>query len=193
MYVRQIQQISESHCGPAVLQMLLDSIGVVVTQNEIVAAAGAEKTLDEEGVRIEQLAHASHVLAPQTSFWQKYNATLDDIRYLLHRGIVVGVEWKGLFYDSEDEEDEDGDYGHFSVIAHLDEQRQALVIVDPYKDFANQDRIFPIATFMRRWWDENEIVDPFSGKKQIVEDRHALFFVTAADEILPSERSFQRT
>lgn len=191
MIFRQFIQISESHCGPAVLQMLLDAIGVTASQTDITRAAGAEQTIDKHGTRGDQLALACSRVAPQTQFWYKYHASLDDIRYLLNRGYIVGVEWQGLFFDTEDEEEDGEDYGHYSVISHLDEDRQAFIIVDPYRDFSNQSRIFSVASFLRRWWDTNEIYDPQTGRRKIVEDVRLLFFVTPLGEFFPPERSFK--
>ena len=104
MQIHQVIQISESHCGPAVIEMLLDAIGVKWTQAEITRAAGVEDTIEEDGTRIDQLARAVGQLAPQAQFWYKYYSSLSDIQYLLSRGYGVGVEWQGLFYDSEEEE-----------------------------------------------------------------------------------------
>lgn len=185
MKIHQIQQISESHCGPAVLQMLLDAIGIEVTQNRIVEVLGVEDSLEEHGVRPEQLGSACTLLAPEAIFWYKYHSTLEDISLILDSGFVVGIEWQGLFYQSEEEErdahDEESDFGHYSIISHYDEEQGQLIMVDPYKDFANQDRIFDVETFGRRWWDTNEVRDPFTGKKQIVRDEQLLFFVTPKD------------
>lgn len=191
MRFRQFIQISESHCGPAVLQMLLDAIGVTAHQDDITRAAGAEHTIEEHGTRVDQLALACSRVAPQTQFWYKYHASLDDLRYLLGRGYIVGVEWQGLFYDSEDEEEDDGEYGHYSVITHLDEDRQAFIIVDPYKDFSNQSRIFSVSMFLRRWWDTNDITDQYTGQKRVVKDTRLLFFVTPLGEYFPPERNFR--
>lgn len=198
MWINQVVQISDSHCGPAVIQMLLDALNIQRTQEDITRAAGVEDTIEEFGTRIDQLARAVAVLAPQTQFWYKYYSSLEDIKYLLQRGYGVGVEWQGLFYESEEEEadskdgDDDGESGHYSIISHLDEELEAMVIVDPYRDFANQSRIFPLATFMRRWWDTNDVTDPQTGKKQVVEDVHLLFFVTPMTEEFPPERGFKR-
>ena len=196
MRINQIVQISESHCGPAVIEMLLEALGIKWTQEEITRAAGVEATIEEYGTRIDQLARAVGILAPQTQFWYKYYASLEDIQYLLGRGYGVGVEWQGLFYDSEEEEsdlmDEEDDAGHYSIVSHIDEELEAMVIVDPYRDFANQSRILSLATFVRRWWDENEIIDPFTGKRQVVEDVHLLFFITPMSEEFPPERNFKR-
>lgn len=196
MHIHQILQISESHCGPAVIQMLLDAVGIRWTQDEITRAAGAVETIEEDGTRVDQLARAVVRLAPHAQFWYKYYSSLDDIQYLLSRGYGVGVEWQGLFYESEEEEaaeaDEDSDSGHYSIVSHVDEELEAMVIVDPYRAFANQSRIFSISTFLKRWWDKNEIVDPFTGKTQVVEDVRLLFFVTLMTEEFPPERNFKR-
>ena len=39
--LRRIQQITENHCGPAVIQMLLENVGVSASQEEITVAAQA--------------------------------------------------------------------------------------------------------------------------------------------------------
>lgn len=191
MLFRQFIQISESHCGPAVLQMLLDAVGVTTSQENITRAAGIEHTIDKLGSRMDQLALAAARVAPQTQLWYKFHATLDDIRYVLKRGYIVGVEWQGLFYENEDEEDDDGDYGHYSIVSHLDEERQALIIVDPYRDFADQTRIFNISMFLRRWWDINEVRDPYTGRTRVIKDKQLLFFITPLGEFFPPERGFK--
>lgn len=188
-------QITDSHCGPAVLQMMLAALGVSVSQEEITRAAEVQDTIEEDGTRIDQLALACSRLAPHTTFWYKYESSLKDIRYLLRTGYIVGVEWQGLFYDSEEEEDDDDDdddHGHYSIISHVDDTSQQLIMVDPYKDFAYQDRIMPIDTFLRRWWDTNEIPHPSGVGTQSVTDIRMLFFVTPMSVDFPPERGFKR-
>src|SRR5512141_3373320 len=120
--LRIIEQISEHHCGPAVTQMLLENIGVAATQEQITDAAGATATIVEHGTRVDQLAKAVNDLAPGARLWYKEHATLRDLKYVLEEvKFPAGVEWQGIFDD--DPEDEDDDYGHYSVIAHIDEER----------------------------------------------------------------------
>lgn len=187
-----IRQISEAHCGAAVLQMLLQALGEETDQDEITAAADAEDLIEEHGLRVDQLALACSRIAPHLQFWYKYKATLDDLRMVLSRGYGIGVEWQGLFYDSEDEEEEDGDYGHYSIVSHIDENKQMVIIVDPYRDFVRQDRIFPIDFFLRRWWDTNEVYDPLSGRKRLIEDNRLMFFITFMAEDFPDHCGFKR-
>ncbi len=197
MQIQRVTQISEAHCGPAVLQMLLEAVGVTTDQRTITEMAGVAETIDEHGMRVDQLALACARIAPHTQFWYKYYATLEDIKYLLLRGIAIGVEWQGLFYKSleeeaEEEDIDETDYGHYSVVVYFDEDTEQLVIVDPYKDFEEQNRVFDVQTFLRRWWDTNEIRDPRTGRTDIVSDTHLLFFVTQADEWMPEEMGFKK-
>ncbi len=196
MQIHQITQISESHCGAAVLQMLLESMGVTTSQQTIVEAARAENTIDEHGMRIDQIAVACNRIAPHLTFWYKYYSSVEDIKYLLQREIAIGVEWQGLFYQSLEEEEREGkeeaDYGHYSIISFYDEELQQLVLVDPYKDFANQNRVFDLDVFLERWWDTNEIIDRYTTRKEIVEDNRLLFFITDSAEEMPEEMGFKQ-
>jgi hypothetical protein len=197
MQINQITQISEAHCGAAVLQMLLENMGVSTDQNTIAQAARAEDTIEEHGMRVDQIAVACNRIAPHLIFWYKYYSSVEDIKYLSARNIPIGIEWQGLFYKSLEEEEaaagqEEGDYGHYSIIAFYDEESQQLVIVDPYKDFANKNRIFNMDVFLQRWWDTNEILDPQTGKKEILEDNRLLFFLTDGDTIIPEEMGFKQ-
>lgn len=199
MDIHRVQQISESHCGPAVLAMLLEAIGVEIDQDDVrIAAQVSQEQLDVHGMRIDQIALACSKLAPHVNFWYKYSSSLDDVRYILSKGYPVAVEWQGLFYDSEEEEaedldeDDEPDFGHYSIVVNVDDAADSLIIVDPYKDFTDQNRIVHIPVFMSRWWDTNEIEDPYSNHKEIVEDYRVLFFVAPHWEQFPPERKFEK-
>ena len=196
MQIRRITQISESHCGAAVLQMLLESLGVSTSQQMIAQAAGIEDVIDEHGMRVDQIAIASNKIAPHLIFWYKYYSSLEDIKFLLDQNIPMGVEWQGLFYNSIEEEmaesKGEGDYGHYSLIVFFDDELGQLIIVDPYKDFANRNRIFNADVFLSRWWDTNEIINPETGRSQIVQDTRLLFFVTQSHVVLPPEMGFKQ-
>jgi hypothetical protein len=178
-------QISESHCGPAVIQTLLANVGVIVSQEQITQAAGAGDTIHLDGTRPSQLARAVHALAPSMTFWQKEHGTIEDLRQITQEcRFPVGIEWQGLFEVGGfriEEETGDEDYGHYSIVTHVGDGE--LIIVDPYKDFANQDRIFTFAEFLPRWWDTNEITDPHTGKKVIKKDEQLLFVITPSTTI----------
>ena len=186
-------QISESHCGPAVVQMLLHYLGIEVTQEEVVEAGGAGDLIERLGMRVDQLGRAVRRLAPQTCFWYKDHSTIEElVRIIADYDCLVGIEWQGIFEDTLEDETQDGDYGHYSVVTMVDSKSQKLVIVDPYKDFRSQDRIFTFEFFMSRWWDTNEIPDPLTGKNRLVEDRQMMFLITPEEVTFPSLLGMKR-
>lgn len=173
-------QISESHCGPAVIQMLLNTLGVEVTQEAVAEAGGASDLIELQGMRVDQLGRAVQRLAPHTRFWYKDHSTLEElVRIVADYKYLVGIEWQGVFEDTLEEETQDNDYGHYSVVSMADSINRKLVIVDPYKDFRAQDRIFTFEFFVTRWWDTNEMPDPLTGKGYLVEDRQMMFTITS--------------
>lgn len=188
--LRWIQQITENHCGPAVIQMLLENIDVNVTQEQITQAAGATHTIESHGTRVDQLARAVRQLAPNARLWFKEKASFEDLEFVLQeRKFPVGVEWQGLF---DDEDDDDEDYGHYSIIAHIDKTKDELIIVDPYKDFVDQNRIIKISTFEKRWWDYNEVKDLETGKLISRKDEQLFFVVTPLDVAFPEKLQMER-
>jgi ABC-type bacteriocin/lantibiotic exporter with double-glycine peptidase domain len=187
--LRRIQQITENHCGPAVIQMLLENIGVNATQEEITEAAGATHTIETHGTRVDQLAKSVQQLAPIAKLWYKEKASLDDLEHVLDIcKFPVGVEWQGLF---DDVDDDDEDYGHYSIIAHIDKIKDELIIVDPYKDFVDQNRILKMSLFLNRWWDFNEVKDPQTGEKIFKKDEQLFFVVAPLNVTFPDELQMQ--
>jgi hypothetical protein len=179
-------QISESHCGPAVIQMLLQNLGIEVTQESVAEAGGASDLIEQQGMRVDQLNRAVRHLAPQTCFWYKDHANIEElVQIVADFDYVVGIEWQGLFEDTLEEETQDGDYGHYSMVTMADSKSRKLVIVDPYKDFRSQDRIFTFEFFMSRWWDTNNYPDPLSGEDRLVEDRQMMFIITPEEVTFP--------
>lgn len=170
--------------------MLLSNLGIEVTQEAVAEAGGVKELIDLNGMRVDQLALAVHKLAPETRFWFKSPASLEDlITTVRDYRFPSGVEWQGLFYATPEEEPETGDddYGHYSVVTIIDPENRQLVIADPYKDFRDQDRIFGFDFFLSRWYDYNEVVNPATGRKKLVEDLRMMFIVTPKDEEFPEE------
>ena len=183
--LRRIQQITENHCGPAVTQMLLENIGVNVSQEEITEAAGATQTIETHGTRVDQLAKAVQELAPIAKLWYKEKSSLEDLEYVLEEcKFPVGVEWQGLFEDMDDDEE---DYGHYSIIAHIDKVKDEIIVVDPYKDFVDQSRIVKMSLFINRWWDFNEVKHPETGEKEFKKDEQLFFVVAPLSMAFPAE------
>ena len=187
--LRRIEQITENHCGPAVLQMLLENIGINVAQEEITEAAGATYTIETHGTRVDQLAKAVQTLAPIAKLWFKEKAAVEHLEYVLDVcKYPVGVEWQGLFDDTDDVDD---DYGHYSIIANIDQAKDELIIVDPYKDFVDQSRIIKMSIFLNRWWDFNEFKDPDTGEKTFKKDEQLFFVVAPLSVTFPEELGMQ--
>jgi hypothetical protein len=187
--LRRIQQITENHCGPAVLQMLLENVGVNVSQEEITEAASAMHTIETHGTRVDQLAKAVHELAPIAKLWFKEKASVEDLEYVLDGcKFPVGVEWQGLF---EDMDDDDEDYGHYSILAHIDKVKDEIIVVDPYKDFVDQSRIVKMSLFLNRWWDFNEVKDPETGEKTFKKDEQLFFVVVPLSVVFSVELGMQ--
>lgn len=183
--LRRIKQIDEVHCGPAVLQMLLAHIGIEKTQDEITRAAKAEQTIEELGTRPDQLAQAVQILAPQAQLWVKEYTTAEELEALVKQfQYPVGVEWQNLFYDSIEEESDDTDgkpqnydFGHYSIVSHVDVEADEVVMIDPYFLFRDDYRYFSLQWFLSRWWDVNQIKDAH-GHYQYKRDERLCFLVT---------------
>ncbi len=187
--LRWIEQITENHCGPAVIQMLLENLGVNVSQEAITEAAGATGTIATYGTRVDQLAKAVHLLAPGARLWYREKSSVDDLEYVLNeRKFPLGVEWQGLFDEVDDEEE---DYGHYSIIAHIDKAKDELIILDPYKDFVDQNRIIRMSVFLNRWWDFNEVKDLETGEKVLKKDEQLFFVVVPVSILFPVELGMQ--
>ncbi len=183
---RRFTQISESHCGPAVIQMLLYNVGIKASQKAIAKAGGASDFIAQRGMRVDQLALAVRYLAPQAQFWYKDHSTLEDLAHIVtDYHYPVGIEWQGLFEDSLEDESPEGDYGHYSMVTLADAKTRTLAIVDPYKDFRSQDRILTFDFFMTRWWDTNNYPDPRTGRDRYVDDRQMMFIITPEEVTFP--------
>jgi len=186
--MRRVEQISDSHCGPASLVMLLSYLGVDVSQEAVVEHAGVWDKIPDYGMLVPELATAVKKLTPQFQFWYKENSSLDDVRQIIERfRYPVGVEWQGVFYEYSD-----GDDGHYSVITHVDQINGVITIADPFGAYSGGDRVFHTEEFLDRWWEENEIQDPLTGVKNILRDERMSFIVTGREVTFPEGLGMQR-
>lgn len=190
----RICQISEYHCGPAVLQMLLAHRGVAANQERLTELADMAATIATHGARVDQLARAVAWLRAGVSLWYKTHATVDDLAAVVcGQRCPAGVEWQGFFEDSEADEDwAEGDYGHYSIVTRIDRRRGLITLRDPYPDFWSADRVFRLDWFISRWWDVNLVPAPGSGRLRPVEDRRMLFVVTGERALFPAALGMTR-
>jgi predicted double-glycine peptidase len=198
--MRRVTQVDDDHCGPAVLEMLLSSVGVGCSQTQLVEIAGIQKKILTHGMFIEEMGLAVAKLSADIQFWYKRESTLRELSQLVTDcGYPVGVEWQGIFEgcyfededideDSEDDEDtsDDVETGHYSVVTGISTSENWLTLADPYHN-RGVDRQLSILEFERRWWDINEVTDPTTGKRHEQDDYHALFLVTPKNITLPAD------
>ena len=160
--------------------MLFSYLGVYIDQDEIVEAAGVGDKLKIFGMTVFEMKLAVKNLYPYAAFWFKPDSSLRDLTDLISEyHFPVGIEWQGVFYEDDDE-----DNGHYGVITHIDTANNVVMVADPYKRFAGVDRRFPVLEFEDRWWDENEVRDKITGKTSIVREDKMAFVIT------PEEASF---
>ena len=186
--MRRVEQITWSHCGPASCVMLLSFLGVDLSQESIVEMGGASYKVEEYGMLVPEMGKAVNRLFPQFQFWYKENGTLQDLTKILKEYMYpVAVEWQGIFYEDSDEDD-----GHYSVVTHIDTTNNIVMLSDPYKRFAGNDRMFHIMEFEGRWWDENEVRDPLTGRVEYKTDNHMMFIITSKDVTFPESLGMVR-
>jgi hypothetical protein len=194
----RVKQKTSSHCGPAVLEMLLGYLGEEIDQEKFVEASGVGKRLKNYGMTVKELARAVKKLAPEYNFWYKEDATMSELAQIVEGyKYPVGVEWQGLFDCDEDgfedeTEDEDDSTGHYSVVTHVDTINNLIRLADPYQCYAGRDRAFTIREFEGRWWDENEEIDPVTGSKKDIFDYHMMIVITPKDITFPGDLTMLR-
>jgi hypothetical protein len=155
-----ITQLNDSLCGPAVCQLMLSTLNRSFTQDQIVAAARIEERIMEFGITPAEMALATNQLAPDLKMWFKQPSNWTDLDFLTHRyQWPVGIDWQGLFYDTEEEQEKNNpgaDHGHYSVVTDIDLRAKTITLYDPYPEYSVKPRVFPLQWFEKRWWDTNE-------------------------------------
>lgn len=188
--MKHVTQITNSHCGPAVIQMLLSHLDISVTQTALTKAAKAEKTIKTHGMRVSQMAEAAYKMAPDTKFWYKTKGTIGNLDTLTRDyHYPVGVEWQGLFDTKEvldpKAESRSHDRGHYSVTVSIDRRNKKIVMADPYRSFSSKKRRVPLPLFRKCWWDVNQVITK-TGKRRNVKDERMLFIITPKDMSFPA-------
>mgnify|MGYP000271131883 CR=1 FL=1 len=168
--MRRDRQISSSHCGPAVLSTLFSFLDVYVSQRKITNSLRVKNKIKKYGVTVPELAKAAKIYGKKNDllFWKKSKSTISNLDLIVNKyGYPVGVEWQGVFYEDEDE-----DNGHYSVVTAINKKLGSIRLFDPYYKFADTDRKFKIKDFVRRWWDTNLI------KGRTIRDERMMFVIT---------------
>lgn len=181
--MRRVKQITVFHCGPAVLQALFSFLGFKISQREVVRSLRAGRKIKRVGLSVKDLSRAANALGKgKYSFWKKADAKISDLDAIVNKyKYPVGVEWQGVFYEFEDE-----DNGHYGVVTKVDRGTGYLRIADSFHAFIGVDRKFKIDFFLRRWWDTNTV------KSRTIKDRKMMFVVTPKDSVFPKNLGMTR-
>jgi hypothetical protein len=181
--MKRVRQISSYHCGPAVVVELFSFLGKNVSQIAVVRSIKAKNKIKRLGLNIHDLAKATGLVGKkEVVFWKKRQSTMSDISRIVNKHhYPVGVEWQGVFYENEDE-----DNGHYAVVTKVDKKSNYLRICDSYADFAGVDRRFQIKDFEKRWWDVNKI----KGKNIV--DKKMMFVITEKSETWPRKLGMKK-
>lgn len=195
VYLPRVTQETDSHCGPAVIQMLFAHLHRNFTQDEIVTAARVRSRILAHGTRPDHLARATAKLAPDVQFWFKQRATLEDLVTLIKQHhLPVGVNWQGLFYTTEEEQNQKnphGEHGHYSVVIDIDPQKDTITIMDPYADFSTKPRVFSFQWFEKRWWDVDDEIDKKTGHKDTIKTKRLIFLIAPKTATFPKSLGLQ--
>lgn len=183
-------QMTDSHCGPAVVRGLLRYHQVDVGQDEVVKSVRLRSRIERDGMRPIHMYKAIKILAPHLRFWYKLGATAKDIKTLIYKcNLPVGINWQGLFYDTTEEEkkkDPTGDHGHHSIVVDLKSAKAQITIDDPYSEYFNIPRVFSYRWFRKRWWDIDSIKGK-DGQIRTLKFSKLLFVVTPIGFKFPSK------
>lgn len=181
--MKRVAQMTNSHCGPAVLEMLFSNLGITIDQNQFVMATGISHKIEEYGMTVSEMINAVTLMAPDHTFWFKENSSQEELDFLVNQKYYpVGVEWQGVFMEYSDDDD-----GHYGVVTAIDIPENLIKIADPFEPFAYRDRTFKLYNFMKRWWDVNEIVNPATHEVTHETDEHMMFIVTPKSETFPKD------
>ncbi|MCI0479111.1 cysteine peptidase family C39 domain-containing protein [Candidatus Uhrbacteria bacterium] len=133
-------------CGPASLKILLDFYGRTFTEEELAELCEATA---EYGTDHANMVEAVRALGGEPV--AKSDATLDDIREAVRRGIPVVVGWYSTFGEPDD---------HYSVVYAIDDA--TISMMDPERDEGSVT--MPLDEFDKAWHD-------FDGPENVRVDR----------------------
>ncbi|KKU33034.1 hypothetical protein A3K29_05155 [Candidatus Collierbacteria bacterium RIFOXYB2_FULL_46_14] len=197
------RQETGSYCGPAVMQMLVSSLGLSLDQEAIVDACKARDTVQRLGLPLVDLAKGLRKIYPELMVWQKEDSSVEDIHKLLEAGYIVGVDWQGIFNSDEYGDDAvnkwsdfwnkitgvpeiKGEQGHYCVALEVNKKKGYLRFADPYGHYAGKDRFVALWEFEERWWDDR-IGKDARGKKIYVLEKRLIFVVAKKGDQKPAK------
>lgn len=187
--LRRVVQLP-AYCGPATLAMMLSQYNIIASQRAVAQRGNAEQLIDDNGMRIDQLALATRNIAPHLRMWAKRDATFEDIDVLINQfNLPVGVEWQEIGANEQWEDDN----GHYSVIIGIDMEKHMLTIRNPDSCEDEDDETYTFETFDKAWFDTN-VVGPDAPEEaqEWMDDYHVLFVVAPKDLAFPEQLNLKR-
>ena len=182
--MKRVRQITLSHCGPAVLASLFSFVGVSVPQRKVTYSTRTSQRIHTYGLSTIELARAAKIFGQKGKFifWMKKEATIQDLNKIVNKyKFPVGVEWQGVFYENEDE-----DNGHYSIVTEINPAKGYIKLADPFHKFAGVDRVFKLKDFTDRWWDTNMV-----GRTEVF-DRKVMFVIVKKGETWPKKLGMKK-
>lgn len=187
--MNRIKQIDVYSCGPAVISALYSFLGIKVSQRKVISSLRAKNRIKTDGLNVKDLARASNAIGMKKFiFWKKTGGRISDLDTAVNKHkFPVGVEWQGVFYEDEDE-----DNGHYGIITEIDKKSGNLRMADPFTKFAGVDRRFRIKDFEKRWWDENEIRVSGTTRPRTLTDNKMMFVITPSGVTWPKKLGMKK-
>lgn len=130
-------------CGPAVIQMVLASVEIEKSQDEIAKAVYKKWWGTNQQIMLAYLSKFFKIVN------YKHNATFKDVSLHLTKGNYVILDW----WDNFDEATQEG---HYSVAVDYDHKLKALMLADPSND---RPGIWTISDkeFNKKWYDTLDV------------------------------------
>jgi hypothetical protein len=187
--MKRVKQIDVYSCGPAALSALFSFLGIKVSQKRVIASLRAQNKIKSIGLNVKDLARAVNAVGKREFvFWKKTGGRISDLETIINKyKFPVGVEWQGVFYEDEDE-----DNGHYGIITVVDKKAGYLRMADSFSKFVGVDRRFRIKDFEKRWWDQNEVRVSGTSKRRVLTDRQMMFVITPKNVSWPKKLGMKK-
>jgi hypothetical protein len=187
--MKRVRQIDVYSCGPAVVSALFTFLGIKVSQKRVIASLRAQNKIRSVGLNVKDLARATSAVSNGNFvFWKKQGGRISEVATIIDKyKFPVGVEWQGVFYEDEDE-----DNGHYGIITEVDKSVGYLRMADSFSKFAGVDRRFRIKDFEKRWWDQNEVRVEGTSRKRTITDKKMLFVITPKNASWPGKLGMKK-
>lgn len=187
--MKRVKQIDAYSCGPAALSALFSFLGIRISQKKVISSLRAQNKIKSVGLNVKDLARAVNAVGKREFvFWKKTGGRISDLETIINKyKFPVGVEWQGVFYEDEDE-----DNGHYGIITVVDKKAGYLRMADSFSKFVGVDRRFRIKDFEKRWWDQNEVRVSGTSKKRVITDHRMVFVITPKSAFWPKKLGMKK-